>query len=288
MKKVFYLVVGIVLSLLILVSLYTNYSFGQSSTTGTPDSYTITLTGSSLNSTKALNITFDITGGQAELESSFTLQATGATILLPSVDLVKKIITVVFNGSPSDGKVVISGKLKAGSVSGAPVLSVVKVARDGDVDLTSGLTIEASFSQAPASTPTPTPTPEGSPTPTPTPSATPTPSPTPVGQSLRITGPDEIELTDSGLNLSKFFARQTGFKSFTRCTVSSSESFLKLRPKKIILGGPIKKKRIIGKISLRDALDLIDEEFEGTVTVSVSCKNGLSATKEVTVSTSEE
>lgn len=286
MKKYSFAILNVLVFVFILIGFYFNNSFGQGTPTTTPDSYSITLNGSSLNSAKALNITFNITGGAAELESGFTLKATGASILLSNVDAVNKIITVVFTGLVTDGKVTISGKLKAGSVTGSPILSIVKVAKDGDVDLTSGLTIEPLLSQAPASTPTPTPTPEA--TPTPTPEATPIPTSTPVGESLRITGPDEIEVAESGLNISKFFVRQTGVKSVTRCTISSSESFLKLRPKRFPLGSIIKKKRIIAKISLKDALELIDEEFEGTATISATCKNGLSASKAVTVTAAEE
>ena len=292
MKKNVFVWLSVFLFVFGLINFYSDHSLGQS-TPALPDTYSITLTNkaetTTLNNVNALNITYNIAGGTADLESSFTLKATGASTLLSNVDVAKKIITVVLNGLVTDGKITITGKLKSGSVTGNPVLSIVKVAKAGDVDITSGLTIEALFNlgQVVASpTPTPTATPES--TPTPAPEATPTPAASPTGPSIKVFGPDELELRSTGINIAKITIRQTGFTALSKCTAKSSESFFKLRTKKFILGPAIKKKQIIGKISLGDVVDLIDKGLDGTVTVSVSCTNGASGSKEIAITIPEE
>ena len=98
------------------------------STTGsTIDTFTINLNGGTLNSATALNITIGIAGGSAQLDNAVTFKGNGASLLLSDVNSSTNVITVVLNGSITDGKATIIGKLKAGSVNGNPTISVVEM-----------------------------------------------------------------------------------------------------------------------------------------------------------------
>lgn len=235
MKKSIFFVINLIG--LITFCLVSNLTNAQSQETNTQlvsnstliDTYVINLTGNALNSNSAINITVSFTGGTAELEKGFTFKGNGASLLLSDIDTLKNIITAVLTGSINDGKASITGKIKSGSITGNPKLTVTKIEASGGKDLTSDViaTVTTSNSTSP------------SPTPTPTPSPTPTPTPTPEvqGPSIQLIGPDSVTLKGSRrignitLTLQSF-----NFESLTKCRIVSSNNIVKLRPKTLFLG----------------------------------------------------
>ena len=245
--------------------------FAQSAQT-----FTISLNGSALNTTSALNITINFTEGSAQLDSGATFKANGAAQLLTDVNATTNVITVVWSGSITDGKATVTAKLKPGSISGSPKITVTKVEAAGGKDITSQVTsvVSQNISQP---TPEPTPTPEAT---------TPTPTPTPKVEankpSIDLTGPEVVELKERGSTIFKLTATGKNFTSTSVCKITSSDNFLlRVRPSKFLLSPLRKSRMLIGRVSSTATRDIIDFGEAEEVDVEVSCKNG--ATDNLTI-----
>ncbi len=255
------------------------------------DTFSITVNGSALNTTNALNITVGFNGGTAQVDSGVSFKGTGATQLLTDVNSTTGLITVVWTGNITDGKATITGKIKAGSKTGNPVMEIKKVEAAGGKDITSQVTSSATIT-TPQLTASPTPTPIASPTPTtsPTPTASPMPTatstPTPGQEvaSLTLTGPETYTLKKDRLNFFKVLVTGSNFNKTSKCTVSTSDdSLAKPRPVKFLLSSARNKKVVILRVPSLSVSEFVDQGLEDILTVSVSCSNGAEADTDVII-----
>lgn len=277
MKKLNF--IGLVLiALIISFDLSKNMVIGQiTSDADMSNTYTITLSGSALKSTNALNITLGFVGGSGQLDTGISLKANGATQLLTDVNATTNLVSVVWTGSITDGKAIITGKLKAGSKTGNPTINVTKVVAAGGLDITSSLVSNVTFNSiAPSPTPSPSPSASPSPGPSASPSPTPSPSPSPSTKepSLTISGPDTLVLNPERSNIIKLTVKGTNFTGTTRCKATSSNDIMRTRPRTFLLSPGRNKKTIFGVVSSSDTFDIIDSDNDETVTIEVTCKNG--------------
>ena len=148
------------------------------------DSYTITLKGDVLNSISGLNIKIRLNDNKADIQPGVSFSSMGANSILSSVigpEGDQFTISVALNGMITDGQASISGKFIQGSFSPQAEFNIVKIERDGGVDITSQLTTNVTFTVPQKATPTPTSTPSSTPVATPTPdvSTNPIPASTP-------------------------------------------------------------------------------------------------------------
>lgn len=263
-----------------------------SQTSGAPDTYTILLTNKSgktaLNSpTSALNITV-APGGEnvAGIDSGVTLSAMGASPLLSNVDTVKNIITVVWSGGITDGKATITGKLKQGT-STAANFTVVKVEKDGGVNITSDIdiTITLSSSTAPVSSSSSS---SGSIESSTSSSSGGTSAnnssgaPVVEDPSVTIKAPEEFILKNRGLNTFKLKVVGANFKNTSKCELEiSDDSLLRIRPLKFLLSKGRSTKTFLAKVPSLGAKDLINNEASDIVTVDVSCTNDASSSADI-------
>lgn len=101
------------------------------------DTFTVTINGDAVNATNALNVTIGISDSTVVvLDTGVTFMGTGATQLLTDVNTTTNILTVVWDGSITDGAAVITGMLKPGTTAGIATLSVTKVEAAGSNDIT--------------------------------------------------------------------------------------------------------------------------------------------------------
>ena len=178
------------------------------------DSYALTLNGSILNEVSGLIVKVQIKDLKGDIASNVTFSSNGASSLLSSVtgpegDLYT--ITLALNGKIKDGKATINGKFIAGSLFPGTELNIIKVERDGGVDITNLLTTEILFKNSKA-TPTPTPTPTATPSATPTPEDT-APTPEPLSEEVQDQldhflddNSGDIDLSEAGTVLEDAFA----------------------------------------------------------------------------------
>ena len=104
------------------------------------DTITITVDGTAVNSTNALNLTVAFTDSSVvSLDTGVTFMGTGATQLLTDVNATTGLITAVWDGTITDGKAVITAMLKAGSMAGSTMIGVSKVEAAGGTDITSSV-----------------------------------------------------------------------------------------------------------------------------------------------------
>lgn len=254
--------------------------------TSSQETFTITLNGTALNATNALNITVSFAGGTAELDKGVSLMANGATQLLTDVNSTTKLITVVWTGTITDGKATISGKIKAGSKTGNPTLSVVKVEAAGGKNITTSVTSQATI-LSPTTVPTPTPMPSATPSATPeaTPSATPFPTPVVNQPSLTLQGPDSFLVTRGRLNFFRLTATGADFTTTSKCTVSTSDDTLgKVRPVRFLLSQLRNKKILLVRIPSLTVAEFVRDGLEDILTVNVSCTNGAEGEIDVVIS----
>lgn len=157
---------------LLIVTLVLLFSFGSfsKSTAVTisgidTDTYAITLNGNTLNEVSGLNITVEIKDSKGKISPGVTFLSNGANALLSSVTTPRAnefLISIALNGKIKDGKATISGKFVENSLSSGAEFNILKVERDGGVNITSLLTAGITFKNSKA---TPMPTPSPSPTP---------------------------------------------------------------------------------------------------------------------------
>lgn len=106
------------------------------------DTFTITITGDSVNTGMALNVTVAFTDSSVvTLDSGVTFMGTGATQLLTNVDADTGVLSVVWDGAISDNQAVITGMLKPGSMAGTTMINVAKVEASGGIDITDSVAI---------------------------------------------------------------------------------------------------------------------------------------------------
>lgn len=124
----------------------TSSSTSSSSSTGgaggmlSTDTFTVTINGDSVNGTNALNVTVSFSDPSVvSLDTGVTFMGTGATQLLTDVNATTGVLTVVWDGTITDGEAVITGMLKAGTMAGTSTISVAKVEAAGNNDVTSAV-----------------------------------------------------------------------------------------------------------------------------------------------------
>ncbi len=275
MKKVCCLVV--VVFSLVLNSLFYLRTYSQDGSL--IDTYTIDITGDTLNTITALNITVSIANNATQLQPGVIFMANGASLLLSDVKASTGVVSVVWTGNITDGKLTVSGKLTP--VSTAPEISVSKIEAAGGKDITaevtSTITTSASTTQ---STPTPTAVPSA------TPEGTPTPTPVSSGPSITISAPDEIDVSNPRQRRAIVRVAASNFaRGFTRCTARTSDrTVLRISPRVFPLGQNLRNARLVARVHPFVVSSLLDDEiFEETATINISCRNGAQASKEITI-----
>ena len=259
------------------------------------DNYSITLSGNALNSTTALNIKVEIVpANSAQIDTGVSFKGNGATQLLTDVNQGTSTISVVWNGTITDGKATITGMLKPGTGTGTPALNIIKVEKAGGVDITKEITSTVNLtSSTPTTIPTPTPTPSPSPSPSPSsspkpiPSPDPSPSPSPgMGTkppiddeedepSITISGNEQIIVQSGIINAGKLKVKAADFTALSKCTVSVSDTDLaRIKPARFILGPGRTKQTLLVRVPQSAARDIIDSGDTESVTVEINCKNG--------------
>ena len=259
-----------------------------SQSTGALDTYTITLTNKSgkisLNSpTTALNIKV-APGGQdvSGLNTGVSLKATGATALLTNVDSIANIITVVWSGGISDGKAIITGKLKQGNTI-APNFLVTKVEKDGGLNITDDLniTVNLSSSELPSSSSSSS----GSSVSSSSSSGSTAILSSSGGStimsssepSITLSGPEEFVVKRPGLNTFKLKVKGANFTTPTRCTIDiSDDSLLRVKPRRFILNTARISGTLLAKVPVTTVKDLLNNDSSDIATVDVSCSNDAS------------
>ena len=287
MKKI-NLVVALLVMLAVSLNLLSLRVFSQTSAL---DTYTITLSNkdgkTSLNSpTTALNITVAPGGqGVSGLDTGVSFKANGAIGLLTDVNLTKNLITVVWSGGISDGKATITGKLKQGNTV-APNFTVVKIEKDGGVDVTADLNIKVELSSSSTSQSSSSSSGAVSSTSSSSGGTTTSSSGGPIMASaepgVTLNGPDQFVVKRTGLNTFKLKVKGTNFKSATKCTISvSDDSLLRVRPKRFTLSPQRSSGSLLAKVPLSTARGIIDNDSSEIVDVDVDCSNDTSDTLEI-------
>ena len=248
------------------------------------DSYIIELSGTGLNTATGLNLTLSFVGGTAQLDSGVTLKANGASQLLTDVNSTTGIVTVVWTGAIKDGKATISGKIKSGSLSGNPVLNVTKLEASGGVDITS--TTKVAITTFDSAVKVEEPSEKDEPTPTPAATVTPTPEEEEGDNeddiseedeaTISLTGPETVTVKKTRINAIKLKAHVENIDSVIKCTLSTSDSSLgRIRPAKILFSPSRRDKTLILRVPFNTVKQLIEEEEEDILTVSVECNNDI-------------
>lgn len=119
-----------------------------SSTTGGPggqlsaDTFTVTIDGESVATTNALNVTVTFSDPSVvSLDTGVTFMGTGATQLLTDVNVTTGVLTVVWDGTITDNRAVLTGMLKAGSTAGTSTITVGKVEASGGNDISGAVAV---------------------------------------------------------------------------------------------------------------------------------------------------
>ncbi len=284
MRKINF-IAALLIMLMVSFNLLSLRVFSQSSGSSS-DTYTILLTNktgkTSLNSpTSALNITVT-PGGQdvAGLDTGVSLSAMGASILLSNVDTIKNVITVVWSGGITDGKATLTGKLKQGN-SVAPNFIVVKVEKDGGIDITNDVNVTVTLSSSVSSSSSSSSSGEIISSSSSSSSGSSTLSSSggspAVDPSVTITAPEEFIIKSKSPNTFKLKITGANFKSTSKCTIEvSDDSLLRIRPLKFLLSKGRSTKTFLAKVPTLGARDLISNESSDIATVDVSCTNDAS------------
>ena len=291
MKKV-----SLLIALAISIScLFVNETLAQttssSGSTASPqlDTYTITITGKILGSpTSGLNIKVT-PGGQnvAGLATGATFKATGATQLLTDVSATNT-ISVVWSGAitDADGKAIITGMLKPGTTVNSTFI-VNNVSKDGGTEIykdggtANQVTVAVALSSSQPATPPPTTTPEDTkptdtkPTDTKPTDTTPTDTkPKPDEPSVTLTAPEEVTVKRIGLNTFRIKVVSKNFSGNALCEIDvSDDSFLRIKPRKFILGKTRKSGTLIAKVPVLGAREIVDNDSPEDIAIDVSCSN---------------
>ncbi len=283
MKKI-----NIIAALLIMLTVSFNLIslkvFSQS--TGQLDTYTITLTNkdgkTSLNSpTSALNIKVTPGGqGVSGLDTGVSLKATGATTLLTNVDATTNVISVVWSGGISDGKAIITGKLKQGNTI-AQNFTVVKVDKDGGKDITADLNITVNLSSSTGSVSSSS---SSSGSISSSSGSTTTSSSSSSGESISSTkpsvtlsGPEEFVVKRPGSNTFKLKVKGAKFSKTSKCEIEvSDDSLLRVKPKRFLLSAARSSGTLLAKVPNIAVKDLLENNSSDIVTVDLSCSNDAS------------
>lgn len=257
-----------------------NISSAQQGSNSPYETFVVNLTGNSLNTTSALNVTVNISPS-AQLDSGITFKANGASLLLSDVNATTNLITVVWSGTVTDGKVTITGMLKPGTIAGSPIVTVTKVEASGGINITTSLTTNVTPGNSQSATPTPTPT------------ATPISDSTPASNSnssggtdqpensdvqpptVVIDGPEQLILKRKRTNSVRLSVDVSDFTKKTRCDISTTnDTLLMITPKRFNLSDNIDSRVLIAKVPFIQALDLLSNDSQETVTITVNCVNG--------------
>ena len=261
-----------------------------SQTTGSPDTYTITLTNkdgkNSLGSpTSALNIKV-APGGQdvAGLDSGVSFKGTGAIPILTNVDPVTNVITVVWSGGITDGKAIITGKLKQGSTI-AQNFTVVKVEKDGGKDITGDLDITINLSSS--IVPVTSSSSSGGSTSSSSSGGTTTSSSggTSMNEpSITLSAPEEFTVNKTGSNIFKLKATGADFTSTVKCQFDiSDDSIVRVKPVRFSLSRARNTKVFLAKVPNAEVRNLLSNSSSDIVTIDVSCTNDASDSVDIII-----
>ena len=250
------------------------------------DLYNIDLNGNVLNTLTALNITVSTGGSSTKLKPGVTFKANGASLILSDVNYSTGVISLVWTGNITDGKLTISGKLNPVSI--LPQLTITRIEAAGGRDITGEVTvsIKAASSSPPPATPTPTPT-------TTPISATPTPTPVTSNEnlpSIKLSGPDILNVNIPRQRRAAIRVLASNFKKTTRCTaVSSDKTIIRVSPKMFPLGPVLKRGVLVVKVNPLVVSSILNgETTEESVTINVDCENGAEAVKEIIITSESD
>ncbi|MBI1858313.1 MAG: hypothetical protein HYR97_04285 [Candidatus Melainabacteria bacterium] len=112
------------------------------------DTYKITLNGDVLNDVAGLNIFIQIKDNKASIKPNVTFSSQGAIAILSSVtgpQADQFTISLALSGNITNGQGVINGNFVEESILPGAEFSVIKIERDGGVDITSSLTKQIEF-----------------------------------------------------------------------------------------------------------------------------------------------
>lgn len=271
MKKLFLLVLIVGISGILNV-------YSQTSTTN----YTITLTGSELNSTSGLNITYALSPSSSfQLDTGISFQASGATLLLSNIDVTRNLISIVWSGNITNGVLVLNGKL-AGSPTNSSNISIIKIEKAGGGDITNLIQKNVLISTDSTGTT------ESSPTPTPTPTTSSSSGSTAITDPVvSLEGPSIIQVLSKRVSPSKLRISASNFnKTPSRCRLTSSDnSLLTVRPKTIFLDKIRKRRFAFVRIPPRKIKEIVNTDFDDSAVIDVTCDNGASEAINVEITT---
>lgn len=106
-----------------------------------------------------------------------------------------------------------------------------------------------------------------------------------VEPELNIFGPDKLVLRPKKSNAMKLIVSGINFKSATKCQILvSSDSIIRIKPRELVLN-KINEQKVI-RISVPPLVvhDLISNNTSKTVTINVSCNNGVTDDFDLTIS----
>ena len=249
------------------------------------DTYTITLINkdgkTSLNSpTSGLNIKVAPGGlDVAGIDSGASFKATGATPVLTSANPTTNVISTIWSGGISDGKVIITGKLKQG-VSIAPNFTVVSVEKDGGKDITGDLNITVNLSSSTASEPSSSSSSGSVSSSSSSGSVTTSSSSGSVNTkepSITLSAPEQFVVKKTGGNVFKLKATGANFTSTVKCEFDiSDDSIVRVKPVRFLLSPARNTKLFLAKIPTAEVRNLLSNSSSDIVTVDVTCTNDAS------------
>ncbi|GEM_PF-3393698 len=252
------------------------------------DSYSINLSGNVLNTVTAINITTSVAGNSTKLKPGVTFKANGASLILSDVNPSTGVISLVWSGNITDGKLTVSGKINP--VSTLPQLTITRIEAAGGKDITGEVTalIKAASPSPPPITLTPTPTPTTTPV-----ESTPTPTPVILNEnlpSIQLSGPDILNVDIPRQRRTIIRVLASKFSKTTRCTADSSDKTIaRVSPRMFPLGPVLKRRVLIVKINPAVISSILNGEItEEIVTIDVNCGNGAEAFKEIIITSELE
>ena len=252
------------------------------------DSYSINLSGDALNTVTAINITTSVAGNSTKLKPGVTFKANGASHILSDFNPSTGVISLVWSGNITDGKLTVSGKINPVSV--LPQLTITRVEGAGGKDITGEVTalIKAESSSPPPTTPTPTTTPVAS---------TPTPTPVVLNEnppSIKLSGPDILNVNiprrRRAIRRARIRVLASKFSKTTRCTANSSDkTIMRVSPRMFLLGPFLRRGVLIVKVNPAVTSSILNGEItEEIVTIDIHCGNGAEAFKEIIITSESD
>jgi hypothetical protein len=278
------------------ISTFFTFGLNKSMAQTTSPTYTITLNGSDLASTSALNITYSTSANDFSPASSITFMGTGASLLLSNVDTSKKVISLVWNGAVTDGTITITGNL-TGNVNSSSAITVTKVEKSGGANITSSVqatsTITGTTQPTTSSSGNTSGTTSGS-TGTSSGSTNTSSGGTSSGEtasepSVSIKTVDSVLIKSKRVSPIKVKITGANFTGSSKCTITTSDDSLgRARPNKVVLNKVIKSRFIFVRIPPKTVKDFLENGLEDSLVIDVTCNNGATEAAEILITTDSE